>query len=377
MDEVLLPYVNESGYYEMRLESIGGLGANLCGKLLGELGIRYMGLNSASFASYGSEKTGTPVKSYIRYGKASNPIRTYSAVRNPHVLGIFHEALLNQEETLAGCGSDTQILLNTEKSVEEAAKMYGIPISVLTCIPAQKIAMECHSRINMVMLGAMGRLMGFVELEWLEQMCKDTLGNKYPDALAGNLQGIQRGFRELNQQNAVQEEDPEKLSQNVSDGEEPSNAYKTDQQGSARFDMPTFLGGVNPYFGNSVKQDVSASRQGYFPLFRKEKCINCGMCDTTCPDMVFQFRPGEYKGRKTMVNMGLDYYHCKGCLRCVAICPSEALVQALEKDYPQKPYFMPNQDMIRQPEYYQKAGADGYITSEAYLTEERFEGGEV
>ena len=29
-------------YYEIRLESIGGLGANLCGKMLGELGIKYL-----------------------------------------------------------------------------------------------------------------------------------------------------------------------------------------------------------------------------------------------------------------------------------------------------------------------------------------------
>ena len=60
MKSVILPKMNQSGYYEMRLESIGGLGANLCGKMLGELGIRYLGLNSASFSSYGSEKTGTP-----------------------------------------------------------------------------------------------------------------------------------------------------------------------------------------------------------------------------------------------------------------------------------------------------------------------------
>ena len=31
--QTTLPRVNELGYYEMRLESIGGLGANLCGKL--------------------------------------------------------------------------------------------------------------------------------------------------------------------------------------------------------------------------------------------------------------------------------------------------------------------------------------------------------
>ena len=54
-------------YYEIRLESIGGLGANLCGKMLGEMGLKYLGFNSTNFSSYGSEKTGTPVKGHIRY----------------------------------------------------------------------------------------------------------------------------------------------------------------------------------------------------------------------------------------------------------------------------------------------------------------------
>ena len=51
---------NQKVYYEIRLESIGGLGANLCGKMIGELAVRYLNLNSAGFSSYGSEKTGTP-----------------------------------------------------------------------------------------------------------------------------------------------------------------------------------------------------------------------------------------------------------------------------------------------------------------------------
>ena len=64
MGKISLPET-ASGYYEIRLESIGGLGANLCGKMLGELGIKYLNLNSTSFSSYGSEKTGTPVKGFI------------------------------------------------------------------------------------------------------------------------------------------------------------------------------------------------------------------------------------------------------------------------------------------------------------------------
>ena len=137
------------------------------------------------------------------------------------------------------------------------------------------------------------------------------------------------------------------------------------------------IGGINPLYGNSVTSDVSPSRQGFIPVFIPERCINCGLCDSTCPDMVFQFQKGEYKGREMMINKGLDYYHCKGCLRCVEVCPVQALVHGVEAECPEKLRFLPNQEMLRRPENYEKTGADGYITSESYLTEKRMEGGEV
>ena len=47
--KINLPTANEEGCYEIRLESIGGLGANLCGKLLGELGRLTWGLTHPVF----------------------------------------------------------------------------------------------------------------------------------------------------------------------------------------------------------------------------------------------------------------------------------------------------------------------------------------
>lgn len=46
---VQLPKVNELGFFEIRLESIGGLGANLAGKMLAEAGVE--GLASTGSAS--------------------------------------------------------------------------------------------------------------------------------------------------------------------------------------------------------------------------------------------------------------------------------------------------------------------------------------
>ncbi len=374
--KVVLPITDENGYYQIRLESIGGLGANLCGKMLGELGIKYLGLNSASFSSYGSEKTGTPVKGFIRYSSADLDIKLHSPIKTPHLLVIFHDALLSDTSVLKGCGSNTDIIVNTVNGKDRQELLELEEYHCVYFLDAQKIAIETKSRINVVMLGAIAKVMGFVELEDLNAICKDTLGRKYPASLSQNMEGIRRGYEEVD---IAFESDRSKSPNGKRNNDEKISKETCDNnQDSSIWGYETApLGGINPCFGNSVVNDLSPSRQGYFPIFIPEKCINCGMCDTTCPDMVFQFQKGEFKGREMMLNKGLDYYHCKGCLRCVTVCPVQALVRGVEAEHPHKKYFMPNQELLRNPDNYEKVGYDGYITSEAFLTEQRIKGGEV
>ncbi len=348
-------------YYEIRLESIGGLGANLCGKMLGELGVKYLDLNSSSFSSYGSEKTGTPVKGFIRYCDKEKEIRVHSPVVEPDLLVVFHQALLRDNSVWKGCNQDTKVIIALESGQSADRITENCCAGTSYGLEAQRIAMETHSRINVVMLGAVLKVMGLKSPQVGEQICKDTLGKKYPDALEANLQGIRRGFEEVHKLNVAA-----KCECTCGSTTSQEWGYET---------APT--GGINPRFGSTVVADLSPSRQGYIPLFVKERCINCGLCHSTCPDMVFQFAKGEYKGREMMVNQGLDYYHCKGCLRCVDVCPVNALVKGEEAEHPYKEYFLPNQELVRMPEYYLEAGPDGYITSESYLTEKRMEGGEV
>lgn len=364
MQEVF-PYTNEEGYYEFRLESIGGLGANLCGKMLGELGALYLSLNASSFSSYGSEKRGSPVKSFIRWCDDSKTIRVNSPVESPHILCIFHEGLLGTHPVEKGITKDTKIILNTALSPQEAAEKWDFTPGTLYCIDALKAAMECHSRINMVLLGSIAKVAGFIPLSAVEDLCEQTLGKKYPSLVKSNLEGIKLGYSMLSEGL-----DTESIKQ------KSTKENKSRTKFSWGYDNAP-IGGVNPRIGSSVLSDLSPSREGYIPLFIQERCINCGLCDSTCPDMVFQFEKGIYKGKECMVNKGLDYYHCKGCLRCVEVCPTQALVKALEKDYPEKPWFIPNKDLITDSVPYMKSGPSSYITSESHLDVQRVDGGVV
>ncbi|MBW7461406.1 4Fe-4S binding protein, partial [Paenibacillus sepulcri] len=83
----------------------------------------------------------------------------------------------------------------------------------------------------------------------------------------------------------------------------------------------------------SVLKDLSISREGMMPHFDEEKCIHCAACDTACPDFCFVWDElPDKKGRPQMFLQGIDYQYCKGCLKCVVACPTEALASARETD---------------------------------------------
>lgn len=358
---VRLPQTNENGCYEMRLESIGGLGANLCGKLLGELGAAYLGLNAAAFSSYGSEKRGSPVKAFVRWSMPEQEILHNSPVERPHLLVLFHAALSNTLPVTAGVEQDCVVVVNTDDTPERTRELLRLHAGTICCVDALGLALRSKSRVNMVILGAVAKASGFIPLDAVKALVRDTLGKKYPAVLDQNLAGLELGFHELHSQSFAP------------DHRYPPVPYREAKSSWGYVNAP--LGGINPQIGSTVSNDLSPSREGYIPLFLPEKCIHCGLCDTTCPDMVFQFLPGEYRGRPSMLNRGLDYHHCKGCMRCVDVCPTGALVAGKEREHPNKQWFVRNKDLIAKELDFEPAGADPWVSSESYLDEKRVDGG--
>lgn len=316
----ILPKKNELGFFEIRLESIGGLGANLAGKMLAEAGVVGAGLNGVSFSSYGSEKKGSPVKAHIRFCDIDTNIRDTSPVERPHVVGVFHDAMLKTVNVASGLYEDSIVLVNSMKSPKDLKEKMGLTAGTVAVVDAIGIALELKTKVNTAMLGAMFRLCPFLNPETMKDVIKRAFEKRYPHMVEPNIKTFERGYNEVK---FVTFALPEGSSMPAFVRHDtPVLGYETQPMGGTI---------INP--GNSILKDLSGSREGMMPHFHEDKCINCAACDTVCPDFCFVWdEEADKKGRPQMVLQGIDYQYCKGCLKCVVACPVEALTSERETD---------------------------------------------
>jgi pyruvate ferredoxin oxidoreductase gamma subunit len=315
-----IPIKNEHGYYEIRMEAIGGMGANLAGKMLAEAAILHMGLNGATFSSYGSEKTGTPLKAFVRLGPGELPISIGGEVLEPHLLAIYHIILRDVLPVTSGLVKNGTVIVNSTMTPKEAMDYFKLPGGHIYTIDAEKIVVEEKVKINTVMMGAVAKASNFIDPKACEKAIIHGLEKFGQKTVQANLRGFERAMNEMNYKHFPW---PKKM------GNIPI-ASATQKIGY----MNAPMGGVITNPGNTILRDLSGSRAGWIPVWHKEKCINCGMCEVACPDFCFTFEEDtDDKGIKNMFNRGIDYRYCKGCLKCVAVCPKEALTAEKEAEF--------------------------------------------
>lgn len=318
MKATLPTNLDEDGFYSIRLESIGGLGAHLVGQILAQAGVLGQGFNGAHFSSYGSEKKGTPVKSHIRFCSPDREVRVSSPVEQPHLIAVFHEALAGTSDAAAGLRPDGTIIVNAVSSPEEVKESLGLPGGTVGVLDASGIATQENTRLNMAMLGAVTRTTDFIDADAVRQVMRDTFERRYPHLMEANLRTFQRGYEELQRQSFP------------TDGEWATSAARP-QPAFGYLNAPWGGAVTNP--GNAILKNLSISRAGALPHLELEKCVHCGLCDVVCPDLCFVWEtvPAE-NGSQAVHLMGIDYHYCKGCLKCVDTCPTDALAEATETE---------------------------------------------
>lgn len=294
----------------IRFESIGGLGANLAGKILAEAGVLHLGLNGAQFSSYGSEKKGSPVTTYIRFAPHQAVIRITEPILEPDVIAVFHESLLREPGTLSGLKPGGVLVVNTAQSPQAIRERTGLTGVTISCVNAQQLAIDEKTRANTAMLGALARVIPFLSPEAVLQSIEEAFGQKDHSLVDANVRTFHRGYEEIEWNTFTGTTTNQEAGQDSTSLRKPIH----------------LMGGVIRAAGNSVTKDLSISRQGFLPGLDLAKCIHCAACDQVCPDLCFVWTNGtDPRGRSFQYLVGIDYQYCKGCMKCVEACPTDAL----------------------------------------------------
>jgi len=303
-------------FFEIRFESIGGLGAHAAGQIVASAAVLRMGLNGSHFSSYGSEKKGSVVRSFVRLAPADRAIRTSAPIESPDVIVALHGGLLAHPAALAGMRADGTLIYSGYKG-EEPEGLTRLPTTTKVIrVDAQSIAREEGSRPNAVLIGTMTAALPFLDRETMLDTLEATFAGKHPEAVASNKRAFTRGAEEIEFIENVgrHEGDLPTLSSN------PLWGYRT---------AP--LGGVLPLPGNTAHNDLRTSRNGWMPVLDADKCIDCGMCDMVCPDLCLVWSTHTGEDGKPLVKLdGIDYQYCKGCMRCVETCSTSAMTREAE-----------------------------------------------
>jgi pyruvate ferredoxin oxidoreductase gamma subunit len=134
------------------------------------------GYYTLSFTTFGAEKRGTPVASFLRV--SDKPIVLRDEIYNPDYVVVLDPTVIGPVNVEAGIKENGMIIAN-HPNPEELKKTLKAPVEVLT-INATKLAMDVLGRpiTNTVMVGAFAGATKLVKLETLKETIAEWFSDK-------------------------------------------------------------------------------------------------------------------------------------------------------------------------------------------------------
>jgi pyruvate ferredoxin oxidoreductase gamma subunit len=176
---------------EIRWHGRGGQGAVTSAELMALAAISE-GQHAHAFPSFGPERRGAPVLSFVRISR-EEPIRVRAEITEPDVVVVLDPGLLPIINVTSGLKGDGMAVINTRKQAEQIRQEFGIKQAIAT-VNATKIAREVLGVpiTNTTMVGAVVKAIGVVELDSLVQPLKQRFG-RLADR---NLEAMKRAYDE-------------------------------------------------------------------------------------------------------------------------------------------------------------------------------------
>ncbi len=178
----------------------GGEGAKTAGHILAEAAFSE-GKEVQAFPEYGPERSGAPMRSYVKI--SNEKIKDQSSIRIANYIVFIDGALIKQQdlekEIFKNVDKDTKFLINA-KDVNPISKD-GINYKSVS-LNASDISIKYLGKdfSNVVLISVLAKLTGMIKLESLVESVKSTLKSK-PEMVEKNVNALKEAYNSVNDWN--------------------------------------------------------------------------------------------------------------------------------------------------------------------------------
>jgi pyruvate ferredoxin oxidoreductase gamma subunit len=183
--------------YQIRIHSRGGQGAKIAAQIIAEASIEE-GEFAQAFSEYGPERSGAPMKTFLRISK--KPIRIHSDVQDPNMVVVLDPSLIANIDVTEGLASGGIILVNTCESSEDVKKRIKRRNCQVYTIDAQEIAMRVIGRNlpNTAVMGAVIKLVPLIPYKHAIEETREMFEKKLPeDMIEKNIKALKEGYEKV------------------------------------------------------------------------------------------------------------------------------------------------------------------------------------
>jgi pyruvate ferredoxin oxidoreductase gamma subunit len=292
--------------YRVRFHGRGGQGIKTASRILGRAFFE-AGYDVQDAPRYGAERRGAPIFAYVRASKRA--IHERGVIQRPDLVIVADETLVPvpAASVLAGVGPRTVLLVNSHETPDSFRHRFNIA-SPVVILPAT----EAADRAALVFIGATcagaaAQLVGVIAQEALEVAIRIELEEFGSGIVAKNVDQAAAAFRSMQEHAGC-----------VTEGEDASAA---DYESPDWIELPLDEASVAAPVIHAGLTSVEV-RTGLWrtlrPVIDYERCHRCwAICSTLCPDSAIKVTAEGFPE--------IDYDHCKGCMVCVAVCPTHAI----------------------------------------------------
>ena len=298
--------------YRIRFHGRGGQGVKTASRILGTA-FFLSGYEVQDAPRYGAERRGAPIFAFVR--ASSKPINERGVISNPDLVVVADDSLagIAAAGVSQGLDADSILLINSHEKRATWKHRFNTEATVIT-LPATE---ETEDRANLPYVGshcaaAAAALTGVIELDTLTAAIHIELNHLGDGVVARNLHTAVESFELMRPHKGILKEGK---TVSAKDYEPPSWI-------ELGLDDATVSAPAIHVPATSSKVETGLWRT-MRPVIDYEACNNCWwICGGYCPD-----------GDINVTQDGqpeIDYKHCKGCLVCVAQCPTHAIAAVPE-----------------------------------------------